>query len=220
MTQKLKLLFTGTGACATGAYAQYVSQAGLQCGHEKVFGPFGYTKALENLNDDKCRPAESSWLAAPYLDRPELRDAVIVHLIRHPAKVISTMSRVPTGAGRYWLFAAAWCPRLLEYGKRWDGLAYRYVFWNQMIELKLAASNHITWKVDDADPLDLLALLQERGLRLSIKASEPVYQKRGINRHRPDREKKPQYQFNPKKVMDLDIRASIERIAERYGYSW
>ena len=221
MTQKLKLVFTGTGACATGAYAQYVSQAGIACGHEKIFGPFGYTKALENLAKENCLSAESSWLAAPYLDREEFGDAVIVHLVRHPAKVIGTMSRVRVGGGRYWLFAAVWEPTLLEYGHSWDGFAYRYVFWNRMIELKLTGrSNHIFWKIDGADPLDLLAQLQAHGLKLSINPSDPVYNKRGINRHMPKREANPQYQFSLNKIRNPDIRADLEQIAERYGYEW
>ena len=221
MMQKLKLVFTGTGACATGAYAQYVSQAGLQCGHEKIFGPFGYPKVLENLAKDNCLSAESSWLAAPYLDREELGEAIVVHLVRHPAKVIAAMGRMPIGAGRYWLFAAVWSQTLLELGHSWDGFAYRYVYWNRMIELRLTArGNHIFWKVDDADPLDLMEQLRSRGLNLRIDPNDPIYRKTGINRHMPKREAKPQYQFNLNKLRHSDIREDLEQIAERYGYEW
>jgi len=129
----LKLLFTGTGASATGGYAAYTTAAGLECGHEKIFGPHDYAVSMENMNHPTAREAESSWLAAPFVDRPELAETLVVLLVRHPRKVLGTMARVRPGGGRYWLYAAIWQPRLLALGHTGDGFAYRYVTWNTII---------------------------------------------------------------------------------------
>jgi len=219
VTNPLVLVFTGTGACGTGACAQYVTAAGLPCGHERVFGPHGWDKVLENLASPKCRPGESSWLAAPWLDRKELDGALVVHLRRHPQKVLSTMSRVREGGGQYWLFGAVFCPRLLELGRTWDGFAHRYVEWNRLIESKLAGREHLAFNIE-GDPLDLMAELRRRGLGLNPNPSNPVYKRRGINSHAPERRKDPHYQFALAKLEDRGVRADLEEMAARYGYAW
>ena len=69
----LRVVVTGTGRSGTGFAARWLTSAGIPCGHEAFFSHRGYDKALVRL--DLKYPelaAESSWMAAPYLDTPPL----------------------------------------------------------------------------------------------------------------------------------------------------
>ena len=57
----MRVLITGTGRCGTGWMARALTAAGAPCGHEAAFTARGH--------GDCDWVAESSWLAAPYLDR-------------------------------------------------------------------------------------------------------------------------------------------------------
>jgi hypothetical protein len=72
--RKLKLVLTGTGRCATGFYAKFLTSAGATCGHERFFGVGGLEAALDVLAAGHWvgTVAESSWLAAPFLDSEPL----------------------------------------------------------------------------------------------------------------------------------------------------
>ena len=215
----IDLLYTGTGMCATGAHAAYTTAAGIKCGHERVFGPYGYGKALTKMRKRSCFRAESSWLAAPYLEEPELSETLVVHLVRHPARVMEAMSRVTVRSGRYWVYAMQWCPRLEEFGRSWTGFACRYVAWNRLIERKAANHRRICWKVDGADPRDLMRMLRdEYGLALEWDEENPMFDNRNINTHGLKRKHKPQYQFSLDQIYDGEVRWDLEKMAERYGY--
>lgn len=112
---KLKYLVTGTGRCGTVYMARFLTEIGIKCGHEAVFGPKGIDDATEKLTKDSpqlvtsdCSKdgdakdgdaswfdsnnvmAESSYMSAPYLDHPLLEDTKVIHLIRDPLLVLSS----------------------------------------------------------------------------------------------------------------------------------
>lgn len=107
---KLKYLVTGTGRCGTVYMARFLTEIGITCGHEAVFGPKGIDDATEKLTKDSpqlatsnCSKdgdaswfdsnnvmAESSYMSAPYLDHPLLEDTKVIHLIRDPLLVLSS----------------------------------------------------------------------------------------------------------------------------------
>lgn len=217
---QLEIVFTGTGACATGAYATYLTEAGMPCGHERVFGIRGYEHALEKLENPNCKRAESSWLAAPYLDDPVLDGALVVHLVRHPKEFLESAMQTKPGGGRYFMYAARWCPRVVELGRSWDGYAWRYVCWNELIEQKAGRRAYVRWDVAQ-EPVELIKLLRQMGHPLRVDEQDPVYRRRHINTHRQKKKAGlPQYQFDAGKLVFDDVRRDLERIAERYGYQW
>ena len=81
----MRVLITGTGRCGTGWMARALTAAGAPCGHEAAF--------TARRHGDCDWVAESSWLAAPYLDR--LDGVYVVHLVRDPLKTIASRAATP-----------------------------------------------------------------------------------------------------------------------------
>lgn len=62
--------------------ARTLTEAGLACGHERVFTPYGPAK-------HKCQwSADSSWMAVPYLATH--RDCLRILVYRHPMAVVAS----------------------------------------------------------------------------------------------------------------------------------
>lgn len=77
-----RLIVTGTGRCGTGYVSKVLQAAMVPADHERFFNP-----AHHEIPD--WGRADASWMAAPYLaDYP---DAYIVHLVRHPLRVIESL---------------------------------------------------------------------------------------------------------------------------------
>lgn len=77
---ELELLVVGTGRSGTGFLSKVLTEAGLPCSHEGRFGPRGLIES-----DD---PAESSWLAVPYL---EVLSVPTVLVWRDPIAVVRSL---------------------------------------------------------------------------------------------------------------------------------
>lgn len=122
----MRVLITGTGRCGTGWMARALTAAGAPCGHEAAFTARGH--------GDCDWVAESSWLAAPYLDR--LDGVYVVHLVRDPLKTIASRAATPTfrprlsGHGR---FAVHHAPDILRGHGRVERSAWHWVCWTRII---------------------------------------------------------------------------------------
>jgi len=179
--RKLKLVLTGTGRCATGFYAKFLTSAGITCGHERFFGVGGLETAMDALTHHWVGTVvESSWLAAPFLDDEPLKDALIVHLVRHPKLVIESWLRVPVETTPVYAdFLSAHLPEIEQHSGI-DRLAYRYVEWNRLIEQKCIGRDVIRFDVS-REPIELLDKLAEFGLESS---REGLYDNRTHNTKR------------------------------------
>lgn len=207
------LLGTGTGRCGTGYFARVLSSVGVQCSHEGVFGPDSHEQTMERIatridpaNTWWGWEAESSWLAAPYLGLPELEGVTVVHLVRHPKKVIDSQMRIRAFEGKH--------PRFHEWQMRHlpelEGLpplhqaALFYVRWNQMIE----PHADIRWQIEGG----ILRLLDMLDIDWHDKE---IYQ---------DRRHNSRAGWGQSDV-DLDglpepLRSDLQEITTRYGYQW
>lgn len=76
----MRFIVTGTGRCGTGYMSQVARKSGFPCGHENVFTAEGPAPCT--------LPADSSWMAVPYLRRHPNVPIFLVH--RHPAAVVSS----------------------------------------------------------------------------------------------------------------------------------
>lgn len=86
----IKYIVTGTGRCGTMFMAKFLTSAGINCGHEVIFTNAGLETAKSKLQIYSGLEADSSYMAAPYLRNPILKDAKIIHVVREPMKVINS----------------------------------------------------------------------------------------------------------------------------------
>lgn len=238
---ELKCAIVGTGRCGTVYGAKLISKAGLPCGHEALFKHDGYMNALDRflgkksvnlslisqldhieeekqglewLGGNKVLYAESSYMAAPFLDRDFFKDVKIVHFVRHPFKVInsfvsgfkyfdeSSMNR-PTYK-EYHDFIYRHVPDIKAAKDPVSRCALYYVLWNEMIEKKSIGKQYYLQKVESSPKkmLDFLGLEQEN-----------YYDKK--SNHKLGIE----FKINSLScIPDKDARERIEVISKKYGY--
>lgn len=125
-------------------------------GHEELFTNVGFRDALA-----KKYVGDSSWLAMPYL--PVL-DAFIIHVVRHPLKVIASLKGIgffaqPTVHGEYLQWARRWTPGIDSVSAQ-DKEAWFYFIWNSMIE----PWADIRVRVEDMDVKRIYKLVKLAGL--------------------------------------------------------
>lgn len=123
----MKMVVTGTGRCGTGYMAKVLSGAGLPCGHEEVFGPHGW-------NPHSKLPADSSWLAVPFLPVLEMAHCSIVQVYRNPGAVISSLLGIKffSTPSAYRNFIVREHPELATMSE-FDACCYTYNVWNRKI---------------------------------------------------------------------------------------
>lgn len=213
--RQLALLVTGTGRCGTGFASQWLTSAGVRCGHESFFMYRGYEAAMQRMAMFHQFAADASWMAAPYLDEEHLKGVPVVHQIRHPKKVIASWIRKhPHSTPRYWKFFLSHCPEVEQIEQVIDQFAARYVLWNELIESKLDGRDFYRWRVEDGED-GLLAWLADR------KIVDTTYLDR--------RMLYPNKSYNSKSGEPREIaleqvsepwRTRLAEIADRYGYTW
>lgn len=148
----MNLLITGTGRCGTGFMSRVLTEAGYPCSHEGVYTPHGPTP----FNP----PAESSWMAAPYLHAAHVP---IVLIFRNPADVVRSMLGIKffETPGPYRDFALYYEPSLSRLSPV-DACWAWWTVWNERIVEHATAFFHVDaprWNIIgslvgmEADPL-------------------------------------------------------------------
>jgi len=93
------LVITGTARSGTAYMGALMGGLGLRFGHEEIFGP-----RSRSFVSWYGQNGDSSWLAAPFLD--QVPEALIVHQVRHPLKVVRSLVGVKFLADRGAAFLA------------------------------------------------------------------------------------------------------------------
>jgi hypothetical protein len=160
----LKYLVTGTGRCGTLFMSNLLTSMGFPCTHEAIFTPNGIGWAMraiageepiinskisrgDCLSDGKSEiVAESSYMAAPFLDQLDLE---VIHVVRNPIKVVASLigdgfknfaNSSPTHIEEhpdhimYETFMYNNLPELSEEMPQLDRGCLFYIRWNNMIE--------------------------------------------------------------------------------------
>ena len=213
-TRRLKLVVTGTGRSATGFAAHWLTSAGVPCGHEAFFTFTGWDGAQARLRRRPELVAESSWLAAPWLDKPQLAEALVIHQVRHPKKVAESCMRHPPGTTPEFLeYLERHCPEVAEYESDLDKAIARWVYWNRRIEEACDGRPSYFWRVEDGED-GLLKWLQEQGVVGDVDP-ERLYGNREHNPHRHEVQAEA-------RLSDVaaDLLEPLVEMMERYGYEW
>ena len=164
----LKYIITGTGRCGTVYMAKMLTSIGIPCGHESIFDWEGIVAARERINNERPLEvsfvskntkegtefveqadwldlsqieAESSYLSAPYLKSPIISEAKIIHVVRHPVKVINSFVnylsyfKAPEPFTKYEATIYQILPELTNPELNpFERAALYYIRWNDMIE--------------------------------------------------------------------------------------
>jgi hypothetical protein len=161
----LKFIVTGTGRCGTVFMAKWLTSVGLPCGHESIFNyesqemilarlsgqePPVMSDVGERTDDGLFVPdleklvADSSYMVVPYLDLPEVKSLPIVHLVRHPLRVISSFvldlhyfqeledNVFNTHNWEQWIYEH--CPDVKTVTNPIERAVVYYIRWNRAIE--------------------------------------------------------------------------------------
>ena len=203
-------LATGIGRCGTGYFSNVATSCHHWCSHEGLFRP-DPPEETRRLLQERLDNAwwnwegESSWLAAPYL--AELNGMTIVHLVRHPKRVIDSQMRIRAfeeADGNKWRdWQLRWLPELKGKPPA-EQAAMFYVKWNRMIEPYAGIRHRIE------DPIE--PVLDWMGIEWRGKN---VYANKRYNSRSG---------WGPSDV-DLDglpepIRGELRAMCEGYGYEW
>ena len=146
--------------------AEALNRIGLNCGHERFFYPGRtvYHKSGEKFWGD------SSWLAAPFLDKMP-PGTLILHQLRDPIKTLDSMSArrqlrgntKPGGEGprgEYTKFLKVYFDNWESRESQHERLARFWVEWNLKIEEQASNPNlqYLRYKIEDMDEDLLLSI--------------------------------------------------------------
>lgn len=180
----LSCVVTGTGRCGTVYFSKVLTSSGIPCTHEGIFDHCGIEETIKRLKENKTfksshisqnvtrndsklgiewpseinrvyLKADSSYMAAPYLDHKCLKDTKIIHLVRHPMKVINSFV-----VGFHYFYEESYnCPYhnfifrfFPEIKKAPDPVsraALYYIKWNGMIEEKSKGKNYLRHPIEN-----------------------------------------------------------------------
>jgi len=229
----LKYIITGTGRCGTVFLARLLTSVGVPCGHETIFNYDGIESAKMKLtglssldishaslmeyntskdewisipkwiNDLSKIVADSSYMAAPYLDQ---FDAKIIHVTRNPIKVINSFtnhldyfsSKSPNNHWESFIYKII--PELTKDMPQYDRGALFYVLWNELIEKKY----DLRFKIED-NPDAILDFLNVSGPYFNHKVNSIV--------------KKNRNRFILDKIKSKEITQMLQDKAKKYDYN-
>lgn len=229
---KLKYLVTGTGRCGTVFMARLLTSVGIPCGHETIFDWRGLEIAKSRLSgkeslklsycstvewndgiwsqlpvwlpDINKIEAESSYMAAPFLDQDVLADATVIHVVRNPIRVVNSFCnhieyfRNNTANNSYEQFIYNCLPELRKEMPACDRACLFYIRWNQMIK------SSIFHRIED-DPQKITEALGING---------PVIRDKTINTMK----KKGVKTFFLQDIQSSEIRDEFVALGKSYGY--
>jgi hypothetical protein len=179
----LKLIVTGTGRCGTVFLSKFLTSIGVPCCHEGVFNTDPEEKIIERINDSSKRTlsdcsltssffdqdkkewldvlgsvADSSYMAAPYLNHSLVRDIPLIHVIRNPIDVISSFildfnyfSDEMSIDDEYQNFIYQTVPELKHIAHQIDRAFWFYYSWNKIIEDACQNRNYMRINIENFD---------------------------------------------------------------------
>jgi hypothetical protein len=156
--------------------------------------------------------AESSYMAAPFLADDVFKSTKIIHVVRHPLKVISSHIKdidffEPHPKHNLWLeFVLEQMPELNQIENSIEKACYYYTNWNAMIESTISSHKNMRHKVEDKCSQPLLDFL-------GIKDASNAFSDSTINSW-----KKRTEDFTLDEIPDGSIKKEFIETASRYEY--
>lgn len=238
----LRYLIVGTGRCGTVYLARLLTSLGIPCGHERVFTGGDVDACIEAMRSEgrnsACSAscghdlaqygaaevvAESSYLAAPFLDDKRLRTCRVIHVVRHPVRVLLSFlndigffrhQRSLDVTHSHERFVYERLPSLERYESPVLRACHYYIEWNRMIERSANDANHLLFPVE-SDPQKLFEFL-------GVCPRGDYFHQTTCNTYRqwPDhlRPDSPDELYTAEDIFRCRLAAELIETAERYGY--
>lgn len=235
--RKLDYVVTGTGRCGTVYMAKLLTASGIPCGHETIFGHQGLDQAKERcatncplelslvsthaLSENGCfirQPdwlkdvdsivADSSYMAAPFLQDDLLANTKTIHVVRNPSEVVDSFVnhikyfQKNEAQNDYEQLIYRQLPELTRSMSPYGRAALYCVLWNQMIEKSQPECLH---RVEDNESL-LENFLGVPVIAVGRKENSIRYQH-------------PEDTFNAYKIESSEIRIRFLELISKYEYS-
>ena len=214
-----RILLTGCGRSGTSYTATLLSALDVRCGHELVFRLPEIVRGEVSWPDDL--PAESSWLAAPFLDLLPAGTR-IWHQVREPLAVLRSLRRVGLfeKPGPFRTFVVEHLGAELESASPLEaGLIY-WDRWNALVEERAAASGlaYSRHRLEDLEPAVLSELLASAGhFRSPAEIEERQQRVRSDRNTRGD--KSTDAALTWASLPDSAAKEAVTARARSYGYS-
>ena len=241
--KKLKIIATGTGRCGTTHIAKLITSLGIYCGHESVFDYENDEIIKNRIINNKLRTlskvsqidneqwinpeiirADSSYMAAPYLDWKELKKVKIIHVIRNPLDVIRSFvldfkyfnKNIPDKNNifnelgfeeKIWRFL----PELENIKNKFERGCYFYTNWNLMIEEKSKNKKYLRIKIEDENKIEKIA-------KFIKKPVKKTFQENDTNSFEKITGKKNNNKISLKDIPNGNNKNKLLDMMEKYGY--
>jgi hypothetical protein len=216
---------TGCPRSGTGFTSHLLSLLRFPCGHEKVFTESGRGDSIELLQPGRHIWGDSSWTAAPMLNRLPT-NTLVFHQVRNPVKVVRSLMGLdfftPRGES---LSKLIWChvpqiapeePRLAQCMKFWT-------YWNRLVEREGSSAKlrYHRYRLEDLSRLETGAL--PRIVGLLGQTYEPETYHRALEaiptnyNTRPRRGRDPAIKWSS--LPDGELKDGLLDLALKYGYT-
>lgn len=228
----IKYLVTGTGRCGSVYMARLLTSLGYMCGHESVFDykelkvaklrlerklPLITSKTSKDRNEwfnPQQMVAESSYMAAPFLDDPCFDNIKIIHVVRHPLQVVSShhmdinfFDDTNKNLSDYKNFVFNHLPNLKTIDNKLERACYYYIYWNRMIEDKSKNREYLLHKAENECNQKLMDFLQIKSV------PDNIFKNNKINSW-----KKRQKDITLSDIPEGEIKKEFIETMKRYGY--
>ena len=228
-------LVTGCARSGTLSVSEYLDSIGIHAIHENVKENFVSVSWLYAVKDKKY-PFESSFASdlrsatQVLLNAGQSLFSPVVHIVRHPLKVISSTRRCFCGTGdrtsrlgkrsdeKSWIFADKHIDRMnhsLGYSSIKRSVIY-WVEWNKLIDQNFKHDQQVM-RIEDLDPVDLVKAIGEFGQN----KTEIPHRIPPASRHvSPGKEKTklPDVTWEDIYEIEPDLALEAFQLAREYGY--
>lgn len=188
----MKILVTGCGRTGTQYMASLFTYLGFRSNHERIYTHYSAENYDEEMVRIKwlCADVESSWMAAPFLDKLS-HDVAVWHILRDPLKVLRCWlghkllddivpSQPTPNAGP---FIRKYLPQCAE-GTSLQRVVDYIVYWNKMVADWGAEQDYRRYQrfhIEQLEPYLMREMLEQSDHFLSLKVLEAAFDKDAVS---------------------------------------
>lgn len=206
------ILITGTQRSGTMFLASVLYKAGFKATHEGNIPGRNW-----NQHDPRRRPRtdvdiDVCWHSAWWLRDDVLKDAYVVHLVRHPLEVISSsMHRNtftnPSPSGKWAINKMPW----IGIGSNIERCAKYYASWNYLIE----NNAHKRIRIEDISPQVIADILEAGQINYDLSTIKSSFESTSKT---TNTNKNPKNKITWDDIEDEHLRKKVKQMALNYGY--